>query len=214
MALLRFDRWVPIRSWAAWPRWFARFLGLGISFIGLVGCASAPPAVTYDLNPIEPHLASALAARAPRGELAVAMPSAISLIDSPRIVVRTGSDLAYLKGAEWAGRLPGLLQRRLVESFEKTHRLTAVGPVGDPALSARYTLETDIRRFEADVTRSTAKAVIYVRLLDSGGQIIAAQEFSGEAPSPHDDGATVSAALDGALGKVLHQIVVWTVPKV
>jgi cholesterol transport system auxiliary component len=198
------------RSWDAWARCF----GLGLLLIGMAGCASAPPAVTYDLSPIEPHLTSGPASRALRGELAVSMPSAISLIDSPRIVVRTGSDLAYLKGAEWSGRLPALLQKRLVESFEKSHRLAAVGSAGDPALAAKYTLETDIRRFEADVTRTTARVVIYARLLGAGGQIMAAQEFDGEAPSLHDDGATVSAALDQALAKVLHQIVAWAVPKV
>jgi cholesterol transport system auxiliary component len=55
---------------------------------------------------------------------------------------------------------------------------------------------------------------IYVRLVGAGGQIIYAQNFTAEAPAPHDDGATVSAALDQALAKVLHQIVTWTVPKV
>ncbi len=162
--------------------------------------------MTYDLNPIEPGLT----ARAPHGELSIAMPTAISLIDSPRIVVRTGPDHAYLKGAQWANRLPALLQTRLIESFEKSHRLAAVG---GPGLAAKYTLVTDIRRFEADVTHGVAVVEFYVQLVGAGGQITASQDFVGEAPSPHDDGATVSAALDQALAKVLRQIVTWTVPK-
>jgi len=177
---------------------------------GLSGCASTPVA-TYDLSATDTVLASGHAARPAHGALAVSVPSAISLIDSQRIVVRTKADLAYLKGAQWSGRLPELLQKRLIESFEKSRRLESVGPRG---VDAKYTLETDIQRFEADVTRNTATVEIYARLLGTGGQIIAAQDFIGEAPEPHDDGATVSAALDQALAKVLRKIVVWTVTKV
>jgi cholesterol transport system auxiliary component len=209
MALVRIDRQTPMRPRAAWSRLYL----LGIVLAGLAGCATTPPRVTYDLSPVEPHATAGPASRPPHGELAIAMPTGISLIDSPRIVIRTKSELAYLKGAEWAGRLPALLQIRLIESFEKSHRLAAVGKAPDPALAAKYTLETDIRRFEMDVTRNMAMVEIYVRLVGAGGQILAAQDFVGEAPATHDDGATVSTALDQALGKVLHQIVVWSAPK-
>lgn len=178
-----------------------------IFLLGASGCASAPPAVTYNLNAVEFAGTGAKA----RGALAVSTPAATSLIDSPRIVVRTGSGLAYLKGVQWSARLPELLRTRLIESFEKSHRLAAVGPVG---LDTKWTLETDIRRFEADITRNTALVEIYVRLVTQGGQIVASQHFSAETPSPHDDGQTVSEALDQALAKVLRQIVTWTVPKV
>jgi cholesterol transport system auxiliary component len=85
--------------------------------------------------------------------------------------------------------------------------------VGAPVLAAKYTLVTDIRRFEVDVTRSLAVVEFYVQLVGAEGQIIATQDFVGEAPAPHDDGATVSAVLDQALAKVLRQIVIWAPPK-
>jgi cholesterol transport system auxiliary component len=201
-ALVRIGRRGLKYSWPAWSRGF----GLGIFLIGMAGCAATPPAVTYDLNPVEPNLT----ARPPHGELAVAMPTAISVLDSPRIVVRTAAGLEYLKGVEWSGRLPVLLQKKLIESFERSHRLAAVG---GPSLAAKYTLVTDIRRFEVDVTRSVAVVEFYVQLVGAGGQIIATQDFIGEAPAPHDDGATVSAVLDAALAKVLRQIVIWAPPK-
>lgn len=201
-ALVRIGRRGLEHSWAAWSRRF----GLGIFLIGMAGCAAAPPVATYDLNPVEPNLP----ARAPHGELAIAMPTAISVIDSPRIVVRTSAGLEYLKGVEWSRRLPVLLQKRLIESFERSHRLASVGGSG---LAAKYTLVTDIRRFEVDVTRSLAVVEFYVQLVGAGGQIIATQDFVGEAPAPHDDGATVSAVLDQALAKVLRQIVIWASPK-
>ncbi len=199
--------------------------------LAAAGCAGAPPATTYDLSAVELDPAAG-ASRPAHGELAVALPTATTLIDSQRIVIRTGSELAQLKGAQWSERLPELNQARLIESFAKSHRLAAVGRAADsrapdpgahqapgsgtvyPAIAAKYTLETVIRRFEADVTHNTAHVEIYVRLLGAGGLILASQDFSGEAPSPHDDGATISTALDQALAKVLRQIVTWTTPKV
>ncbi len=68
----------------------------------LAACASGPPA-TYDLGAIGGGFS---AKEARRGQLAVYEPTAVSPVDSDRIVVRTGADsVAYLSGAKWAGQL-------------------------------------------------------------------------------------------------------------
>src|SRR2546430_10438471 len=95
----------------------------GLPALLLGACASAPK-LTYDLNPI----AGVFAARGGRGQLAVAVPDATLPANSDEIVVRTGpQSVAYLSGAQWADKLPSLVQSRLIESFQNAHLLRAVG---------------------------------------------------------------------------------------
>ncbi len=99
----------------------------GLPFHLLAACSSAPR-VTYDLTPAE-----GFAARGGRGQLAVLLPDAILPADSDRIVVRTNpQSVAYLFGAQWADKLPSLVQSRLIESFQNAHLLRAAGRPGRP----------------------------------------------------------------------------------
>ncbi|MGH6842767.1 MAG: ABC-type transport auxiliary lipoprotein family protein, partial [Methylocella sp.] len=168
---------------------------------------SAPPA-TYDLT----AATGGLAARAGRGQLAVLMPDAILPADSDRIVVRANPQtLAYLSGAQWADKLPSLIQSRLIESFQNAHLLRAVGR---PGMLADVSLQTSIRRFELDVARSEAIVEISAQLIGQGGRITAGRVFSGNVRAPSSDPAAVAAALDAALAGVMREIVVWTAPKI
>lgn len=184
-----------------------RLILLGCPLIMLGACAS-PPRAAYDLA----AATGGSLARAPKGQLAVFQPTATLAADSDRIVVRTGSDaVAYLAGAQWTSRLPALVQARLIESFENSPLLRAVGPTGAPA---DHSLQTDIRRFELDIARKQAAVEINARIIDSAGRIIFERAFSASAPAADDEAATVVAALDGALGNVMRQIVQWTAAKV
>jgi cholesterol transport system auxiliary component len=176
--------------------------------LALAACGGGSPPLTFDLD----------AAREfggvenSRGALAVYEPAAALPVDSQRIVMRTGPDtVAYLKGAQWADRLPALIQTRLIESFENAHSLRAVGRTG---LVATYSLQSEIRRFEADVPRGLARVEISVRIVGGNGAILTSKVFAAEAPAAADDAATVTSALDRALADVLRQIVLWATPKV
>ncbi|HLH10808.1 MAG TPA: ABC-type transport auxiliary lipoprotein family protein [Methylovirgula sp.] len=172
----------------------------------LAACTSKPPAA-FDLDPAVDFTPQ----HARRGQLAVGLPEATKLIDSNRIVVRTGADsVAYLTGARWMQRLPPLVQARLIESFQNAHVLRSVGPLG---INADRTLNTEIRRFEVDVVSDKAFAEISATLVGADGRVVATKTFSAEAPAPHDDAATVTGALDKALAEILHEIVVWAAPK-
>ncbi len=184
-----------------------RRLVIGALIVGLAGCASAPLA-TYDLKALGEGLPSR---RASRATLSVPVPTATLILDSQRIAIKTGSDLAYLKGAQWSMRLPELIQSRLITSLENSHRLSAVS---QPSQDARYKLETDVRHFEVDVAHSTASVEIYARLTRGGGEIVADRDFKAAAFAPSDDAVSVSAAIDTALTQVLRQIVIWTAIKV
>jgi cholesterol transport system auxiliary component len=181
--------------------------GLFAGFSLLAACASSPPA-TYDLTPA----AGDFAARAVRGQLAVLRPDAIQPVDSDRIVVRYDpQSVAYLTGAQWADKLPSLVQSRLIESFQNAHLLREVGR---PGMLADFNLQTSIRRFELDTAQSAAVVEISAQILSQSGRIIAGRLFSGTVPGASSEPAVVAAALDAALAQVMRDIVIWTAPKI
>src|SRR5262249_61862271 len=103
-------------------------------------CAAALK-LTYDLTPV----ASGFAARGGQGQLAISVPDATLPANSDEIVVRTGpQSVAYLSGAQWADKLPSLIQSRLIESFQNAHLLRAVGR---PGILADTPLKTRLPRF-------------------------------------------------------------------
>jgi cholesterol transport system auxiliary component len=188
--------------------WLQRFgLAMVPGYLALAACGGAPPA-TFDLSAARDFSGM----HEGHGTLAVLEPSASLPLASERIVMRTAPEaIAYLKGAQWASELPSLIQARLIDSFENAHALRAVGR---PGLVANWSLETEVRRFEADVTSGEARVEISANLLTANGRIVTSKVFSAQVPAPKDDATTVTAALDQALTNVLRQIVLWVAPKV
>jgi cholesterol transport system auxiliary component len=173
----------------------------------LAACASAPKQ-TYDLNPV----AGDFAARRGHGQLAVAVPDATLPANSDEIVVRTGpQSVAYLSGAQWADKLPPLIQSRLIESFQNAHVLRGVGR---PGILADVTLYTTLRRFDLDAARGEASVQIAAQLVASSGRAIAGQLFSAKVPISSSESSVVAAALDAALAQVMREIVLWAAPKI
>ncbi|MGH6795451.1 MAG: ABC-type transport auxiliary lipoprotein family protein [Methylocella sp.] len=179
----------------------------GLTFSLLAACSSVPPA-TYDLT----AATGGYAARVGRCQLAVLLPDATLPADSDRVVVRTNPlSVAYLAGAQWADKLPSLIQSRLIESFRNAHLLRAVGR---PGMLADFSLQTTLRRFELDAARSEAAVEIYAQLVGPSGRIIGGRIFAANVPVPSADPSVVAAALDAALVEVMRAIVIWTAPKI
>jgi cholesterol transport system auxiliary component len=174
----------------------------------LAACATAPSA-TFDLSAV----AASRPARALGAQVVVNEPVATAPVDSDRIVVRPTPDtIATLKGAQWTERLPRLIQTRLLQSFENARLLRFVSRP-DGRVVAAFSLNTEIRRFDTDLSRSEAVVEISVKLVEEGaGRIAAAKIFSARAPVAADDAAP--AALDAALGEVMGRIVVWTAGRI
>lgn len=144
-----------------------------------------------------------------RGILAVAEPVADGPLDSERIVIRTGPDqLAYLSGAKWAGNLPGLLQSKIIASFENAHLMKSVVRPGG---ASDFSLHVDVRRFEVDVVANLARIELSVRLVsDRTGRPVAARSFSSTTPTDRTADGKAAEALDATLANVLRQMVDWT----
>ena len=174
------------------------------TLLALSGCGGGTVPETFDLT-----APSNFAARPARGQLVVNEPVATLPVDSDRIVIRTAPEaVAYLTGAQWADRLPRLLQTRLIAAFENSHSLKNVGR---PGLNADNALTSEIRRFEVDVTTGQAIAELSVKLVgDRSGRIRAAKIFTCLSPAPSKGPALIAGALDQALADCLRQVVNWT----
>jgi cholesterol transport system auxiliary component len=184
--------------------------GLLAGASGLSACSSSAPLTSYDLNASTP---ARVRAGAIRGVLAIAEPNAEASYDSDRIVVRTAPDqLAYLSDAQWAERLPRIVQSRLIESFDNAKLLKQVGR---PGILSDYSLQTDLRHFEIDVTTNQARVEIAARIVsDKTGRPVAAQTFSATAPAPTTAQGAAAQALDAALRDAMRRIVVWVAAKI
>jgi cholesterol transport system auxiliary component len=127
---------------------------MATTLVACSGALSTPP-TTFDLrapSEVKP-------ARGARAQLVVAEPSSVQVLDSDRIVVRPKvGEVSYLSGAQWADRLPKLVQARLIQTFENAKRIGSVGSPDDK-LSADATLVTEIRTFEIGVADGAVATV-------------------------------------------------------
>ncbi len=179
---------------------------LATSLASLAGCGGGPAPTTFDLSaPREGLRRSGGGRRA----IIVSEPTAVSTLDSERIVVRSANaELTYLPRAQWSDRLPRLVQTRLIQTFENSGR-SAVGRPGD-RLTGAYQLLLDIRAFEIREVSRDALVEIAVKLVNAGnGAVSNARLFASSAAIGAIDGQGASQALDKALGRVLADITAW-----
>ncbi len=172
----------------------------------LAGCGGGPPPSTFDLS------APRGAARGLSGgsrAIVVQEPSAIAALDSERIVVRAASgELTYLPRAQWADRLPRLVQARLIQTFENRGR-AAVGRPTD-RIVGDVQLIVDIRNFEVREASRDAYVEVAAKIVGgTSGNVATARLFSASAPVGTIDGAGATAALDQALARVLLDVTGW-----
>jgi cholesterol transport system auxiliary component len=189
----------------------ASVVALVASTLCVAACSTGvfgPDAVpTFDLTAPQP----AHTETASRGQLVVSEPSALSILDSDRIVVRSAGDqVAHLANAQWSDRLPKLLQSRLVEALENAGRARAVG-TPDDRFSADYQLVTELRAFEISVISvPVAQVEISAKVVsDRGGKIVASRVFRASVPARSSAGPDAVAALDEAFHQVVTALVQW-----
>lgn len=180
----------------------------------LAGCAvlggGSKPLDTYVLTAPQPAKSGR---RLSRRQAIIAEPSALKALDGENIVIRFSStSLQYLDGAQWADRLPKIVQARLVETFQRSGRLGGVGKPGE-GLAVDYQIVADIRTFEIRVdTAETAHVAILVKLLDDRNGVVRATrlfEAGGVVVGGGNDAYV--EALDNAFGTVAADIVDWAI---
>jgi cholesterol transport system auxiliary component len=178
----------------------------------LPGCAllggGSRPLDTYDLSAPQPNPGK----RAHRLQVLIANPTAIKAFDSQNIVIepRPGA-IEYLKGVQWADRLPKVVQARLAETFQKSRRFGGVGQPGE-GLAIDYQVIADIRSFDIKVDGGEqADVELYIRILnDRNGVVRAEKLFSATAPVSGTGNDAYVKALDRAFGRVANEILDWS----
>ena len=183
----------------------------------LAGCEGilpgiGPPPKLYTLTP-----KSTFAADLPKAnwQLVVEEPLAAGGLNIVRIALRSKpTDLNYFAGAQWTERAPRMVQTLLVESFENSGRIIAVGrqAIG---LRSDFNIKSELREFQAEYAQENVAPVVRVRLnakiiKQPRRSNIASANFEAVAQAEANRIDDVVIAFDTALGKVLRQIVEWT----
>lgn len=200
----------------------AAFLVSGLA--AATGCASlttlmkvTEPGDFYDLTPKStygPELPEIAA------QLVIDEPTAASYVNTDRIAIKPNPlQVQYFPKARWIDRAPLMVQTMLVESFENTGKVAAVGrqAIG---LSADFTLVTDLREFQATVGEGeNAPIVVIVHLnmkivQEPLGLIVASKSFLHREPAASSEMLSVVTAFDTALGKTMGRAVEWTVRRI
>lgn len=154
-----------------------------------------------------------------RQQIVVTEPTATAAVSNDRITVQpTPFEVRFLPGVRWVDRAPLIVQSLLIESYENSGKVDAVGrsAIG---LRADYIIVTDVREFQARVTNpevADAPLEAHVRINmkvvdDEADRIIASRSFERYQISESDDTSDVVAAFDIALGRVLKESVEWSI---
>lgn len=193
-------------------RWMLIIAGtwLGAGCGALPGTGPAPD--LYNLTP-----KSTFPADLPRIEqqLVIEEPLAAGGLDNHRIALRHNpTKLDYFSGSRWSERAPRMVQTLMVESFENSGAIVAVGrqAIG---LRSDYNLKAELREFQAEYQGEGQAPAVRVRinakLIRQPRQIIvASRSFEDVAPASEAGMQAIVTAFDQALGSVLKKLVVWT----
>jgi cholesterol transport system auxiliary component len=129
-------------------------------------------------------------------QILVAEPTALKALDGVNVVIRpTDGSIQYLKGAQWADRLPRIVQARLADAYQKSGAFGGVGKPGE-GLAIDYQILVDVRAFEVRVAGgSRAHVELFVKVLnDRNGVVRAAKTFTADtALSGEGNAAYISA---------------------
>ena len=178
-----------------------------VSGCALIGRGPAP-LDTYELT--APNEAGR--GRSGRTQILIAEPTALKALDGVNIVIRpTDGSIQYLKGAQWADRLPRIVQARLADAYQKSGAFGGVGKPGE-GLAIDYQILVDVRAFEVRVNGGSRSHIeLFVKILnDRNGVVRAAKTFVADAPLSGEGNTAYINALDAAFNDASAEIVRWT----
>ncbi len=197
-----------------------KFLALALVAL-LAACGGVPgfqgPPSLYTLTP-----ATSFPRGLPRSnqQLLIESPLASAGLDTARIALRTApTNLDYYANVNWTDRAPAMIHDLLVESFERSRAINAVGR-DSAALRSEWILRPELRDLQAEYPGDPTRTVpvvrvgVAVKLVGAQRRAIEATETF-EAAIPAQDGSfsSVVDAFDQALDQVLSAAVAWTLSR-
>ena len=147
-------------------------------------------------------------------QLVLELPVADAGLNTARIALqRSPIQLEYYARANWTDRAPSMVQTLMIESYENSGRIVSVGreSIG---LRSDFVLKTELREFQAEYY-DTGLPVVHVginaKLVQMPGRIIiGSKSMEQKTTATADSLESVISAYDDALGKVLKQLVEWS----
>jgi len=155
-------------------------------------------------------------------QLLVEKTTSPAALDTPRIAVSYSPiEIDYFARANWTDRAPEMVQRLIVESFENSGRIVAVGSdaIG---LRSNILLKTELREFQAEYdgkgsvvdgagNAPTVRVRMSAKLVRMPQRVIVAStNFEHIAKTEKNSMEAIVTAFDDALGKTIKDIVIWT----
>ncbi len=202
----------------------AAIVALGLA--GLTGCTglgtlkqASKPNDLYLLTP-----KSTFSSSLPRvgKQIVVQEPTATAAVNTDQIAVQpTRLQVQYLPRARWVDRAPLIVQALLVESFENSNRVAAVGR-STVGLRADYVIVPDLREFQGIVVGDTEDSTsvkievrLNIKIIDEfEDKIIASNSFQRDVIAASDQTPDLVAAFDQALGSTMRNAVEWSIRKI
>lgn len=192
--------------------------GLALALSACSGNLIGPSSPAPDLYVLHPQFGPLSTPASVTQQLVVAIPAANAALDTDRIALERGANLMdYYAQSQWTDRLPLLIQSLLVEGFEKSGRVAAVGREG-AGIRADVILETEIRQFEAYYATADAAPDIRVSLVAklvgvSNRSVINTTEVSRVSRAAANNLPSIVTAFTTAAGGALQELVGWTVTR-
>jgi cholesterol transport system auxiliary component len=193
-----------------------RALGAISYLVPLAGCGFLVGQPAPKLYRLAPRTDDAPHGPAVRRQLVIGVPAAPQSLDTDRIALsRNDTMLDYYKDAAWTDRAPVLLQGLLVEAFENSGRIVAVGR-DTSGLTPDYSLEIELRELEARyVAAAEPPPIVNLRFVAKlvkmpDRKIIGTMLAAEQAPAERNDLDSIVKAFDLVLAKTLTQVVDWT----
>ena len=147
-------------------------------------------------------------------QLVLELPLANAGLNTTRIALyRDPTNLEYYARASWIDRAPNMVLTLLIESFENSGKIVAVGreAIG---LRSDFVLKTELREFQAEYYGGdlpTAHVAINAKLVQSATRtIVGSRNFESRYESRADSREAIIEAFDEALGKAMKRLVEWT----
>jgi cholesterol transport system auxiliary component len=159
-------------------------------------------------------------------QLLVEVPQSPAGVNTARIALRDSPiEMRYFELANWTDLAPKMIQTLIVESFENSERIIAVGreAIG---LRADYILKTELREFQAEyaqrlpentdaglegVAPPTIRVRINAKLIKMPRRsIVASKNFEYTVEATTNSMEAIIGGFDDALGKTMRRLVEWT----
>ena len=188
--------------------------GAAFALAGCGGIQLLPTPMQPQLYVLRPQVTAPTGARV-GWRLSVGAPDAPASLDTERIALsRTTNTMDYFANAAWNDRVPLLVQRLLIQTFDASNRIVAVDR-DTAGLENDYLLQTEIRDFEARYDAPDGAPQIVVGIQAKLARmpqrlIVASLNATQQAPATANNLDSIVSAFTQATAAAVAQIANWT----